>query len=109
MRKYVRVYQSKQDCNVDKVYCNDINTHENILYKTIVIDGGTCNDLITNTSQTFTASESITLEEGMLIDGNADALFQISKCFDGQDFSNAKKPNDNFEIRPESWLTRLKR
>ncbi|HKR03860.1 MAG TPA: family 16 glycosylhydrolase [Bacteroidia bacterium] len=105
---YVRVYQLKQQCDTDKVYCNVTeSTFESRLYNSLTIGGDSCVATFTSGANvTGLGNEYVLLDEGFYFDNTSQGYFDVKDCFTGQFSERVSQPLIPLPP-PISWLRKF--
>lgn len=106
---YVRVYQIKQECDTDKVYCNvSAGTFESGLYKSLTIGGTGCNASFSSSANiTGLGNDFVLLDEGFSFDNSSQGYFDVLRCDPKQHLGLRINQNPP-EPPPSSWLRKFR-
>lgn len=101
---YVRVYQLKQACDTDKVYCNvNVAGFKSKLYQSLTIGGTGCSAALTAGKISGLGNDFVLLEEGVSLDQSMTGTFDVIPCYTGQYYQRPASPSSP-PSPPKSWL-----
>ena len=106
---YVRVYQIKQECDSDMVYCNVTKTNfESGLYISLTIGGTGCTATFSSGANiSGLGNDFVLLNDGFSFDNTSQGYFDVLRCDQKQYVGLQINPTPP-QPSPSSWLRKFK-